>query len=53
MMGHVVDGHLQRVLVAQHNHGQRVADEDQVEQLSQLPVASRLDLGDVAYDLVE
>ena len=29
-MSHVVDGHRERVVVAEHDHGQRVADEDHV-----------------------
>ena len=31
VVGHVVHGHVQRVVVAQDHHGERVADEDQVD----------------------
>jgi len=31
VVGQVVDGHLEGVLVAEHDHGDRVADQDQVD----------------------
>ena len=31
VVGHVVDGHLQRVVVAEHDHGDGIADEDHVD----------------------